>query len=121
MHQLNGYNLTGNIGNFRAGATAYRNARDYAKTKRETAILQANERLAQPQAETAADEENASPALSFVTALDTEETYTLTQDLGTSFDKDGHAARRYQESDSSLDELADYALPAKRPARRLMR
>jgi hypothetical protein len=81
---------------------------------RETAILQANERLAQPQAETAADEENASPALSFVTALDTE-------DLGTSFDKDGHAARRYQESDSSLDELADYALPAKRPARRLMR
>ena len=83
--------------------------------------MQANERLAQLQAETAADEENASPALSFVTALDTEETYTLTQDSGTSFDEDGHAARQYQESDSSLDELADCALPAKRLARRSMR
>jgi hypothetical protein len=121
MHQLNGYNLTGNIGNFRAGAIAYRNARDYAKTERDSAILQANERLAQVQAETAADEENASLALSLVTALDTEETYTLTQDSGTSFDEDGHAARLCHESDSSLDELADYALPAKRTARRSKR
>ncbi|KAF2995330.1 hypothetical protein E8E13_001346 [Curvularia kusanoi] len=121
MHQLNGYNLTGNIGNFRAGAAAYRNARDYAKMERDSAILQANERLAQLQAETAADEENVSPALSLVTALDTEETHTLTRDSGTSFDEDGHAARRDRESDSSPDELADYALPAKRPARRSMR
>ena len=83
--------------------------------------MQANERLAQPQAEIAADEENASPTLSFVTALDTEETHTLTQDSETSFDEDGHAARRCQESDSSLDELADYALPAKRTARRSKR
>ena len=121
MNQINTYGMTGSADAFRAGAAAYRNARDYAKTERDSAILQANERLAQPQAGTAADEENASPALSFVTALDTEETYTLTQDSGTSFDEDGHAARRCQESDSSLDELADYALPAKRPARRSMR
>ena len=121
MNQLRSFAMTDAATTFRAGATAYRNARDYAKTERDSAILQANERLAQLQAETAADEENASPALSFVTALDTEETYTLTQDSGTSFDEDGHAARRCQESDSSLDELADYALPAKRPARRSKR
>jgi hypothetical protein len=121
MNQINTYGMTGSADAFRAGAAAYRNARDYAKTERDSAIVQANERLAQLQAETAADEENASPALSLVTALDTEETYTLTQDSGTSFDEDGHAARRYQESDSSLDELADCALPAKRPARRSMR
>jgi hypothetical protein len=121
MNQLRSFAMMDAATTFRAGATAYRNARDYAKTERDSAILQANERLAQLHAETAADEENASPALSFVTALDTEQTYTLTQDSRTSFDEDGHAARRYQESDSSLDELADYALPAKRPARRSMR
>ena len=121
MNQINTYGMTGSANAFRAGAAAYRNTRDFAKTERDRAILQANERLAQPQAGTAADEENASPALSLVTALDTEETHTLTQDSGTSFDEDSHAARRCQESDSSLDELADYALPAKRPARRSKR
>lgn len=121
MNQLGSYALTHNRESFQAGATAYRNARDFAKAERDRAILQANERLAQLQAETVADEENASPALSFVTALDTEETYTLTQDSGTSFDEDSHALQRYQESDSSLDEAADYALPAKRPAKRSTR
>jgi hypothetical protein len=53
MYELGGYYLKGNISSFRAGATAYRNARDFTKTERDRAISQANERQAQLQAGTA--------------------------------------------------------------------
>lgn len=41
--QLNTWGLTGNLDSFRQGATAFRNARDWAKEQRDKAIAQANE------------------------------------------------------------------------------
>jgi hypothetical protein len=48
MNQLNGWAVTGNPDTFRQGATAYRNARDWAKEKRDEFIEGANERAANP-------------------------------------------------------------------------
>ena len=42
MTQLNGWAVTGNLETFRQGATALRNARDWAKEKREEIIAAAN-------------------------------------------------------------------------------
>ncbi|KAF2805314.1 uncharacterized protein BDZ99DRAFT_541115 [Mytilinidion resinicola] len=43
-NQLKGWSITGDPETFRQGATAYRNARDWAKEQRDEAIQQANER-----------------------------------------------------------------------------
>lgn len=53
-NQFNTWGMTGNIETFRQGATAYRNARDWAKEQREEAIRRANERAGECQAETLA-------------------------------------------------------------------
>ncbi|KAL5114707.1 hypothetical protein ACEQ8H_007441 [Pleosporales sp. CAS-2024a] len=45
MHELIGCRLTSSSDAFRAGATAYRNARDWAQEQRDTAIAQANHRF----------------------------------------------------------------------------
>jgi hypothetical protein len=45
MNQLNGWTVTGNSEAFRQGATAYRNARDWAKEKRDEFIETANGRV----------------------------------------------------------------------------
>jgi len=70
MNQVGSYSLTHNREAFRAGATAYRNGRDWAKKQRDAAIMHANEWLddAAP-----ADDESASPDLGFVTAEEIEE------------------------------------------------
>ncbi|QSS53757.1 hypothetical protein I7I53_01118 [Histoplasma capsulatum var. duboisii H88] len=44
MQQLKGWSLTGDLETFRQGASAYRNARDWAKEKRDEFIRAANER-----------------------------------------------------------------------------
>ncbi|EFQ99615.1 hypothetical protein MGYG_02628 [Nannizzia gypsea CBS 118893] len=51
MTQVNAWSMTGNIETFRQGASAYRNACDWAKEQRERIIDTANERLAQAQSE----------------------------------------------------------------------
>ena len=48
MNQLNSWGMTGNIETFRQGATAYRNARDWAKKKRDEFIETVNKRAASP-------------------------------------------------------------------------
>ncbi|MCJ1406828.1 hypothetical protein MMC19_000898 [Ptychographa xylographoides] len=45
MTQLNGWKMTGNPDAFRQGATAFRNARDWAKGEREALIIAANNRV----------------------------------------------------------------------------
>ena len=45
INQLNGWQMTGNINAFRQGAAAYRNARDWAKEKRDGFIEVANRRI----------------------------------------------------------------------------
>lgn len=47
MTKLNRYDMTGNLKNFRDGATAYRNNRDLAMTHRLSFIKQANEKAHQ--------------------------------------------------------------------------
>jgi hypothetical protein len=49
-NKLNVWGMTGKIGPFRQAATAYRNARDWAKEQREEAIRQANQRARERQA-----------------------------------------------------------------------
>jgi hypothetical protein len=44
MTQINTWGMTGNEKTFRQGATAFRNARDWAKEQRDEAIRRANER-----------------------------------------------------------------------------
>ena len=45
MTQFNGWSMTGNPDTFRQGAAAWRNARDWAKEKREELIIAANDKL----------------------------------------------------------------------------
>ncbi|KAI0506291.1 hypothetical protein F5B22DRAFT_660367 [Xylaria bambusicola] len=52
MMQINAYAITGNIDNFRIGVGAYRNARDWAKQKRDEAIRRANETAARNRRDT---------------------------------------------------------------------
>jgi hypothetical protein len=49
MTQLKGWSMTGDAETFRKGATAYRNARDWAKKMRDDFIMAANERLSDAQ------------------------------------------------------------------------
>ncbi|EFR03429.1 hypothetical protein MGYG_06426 [Nannizzia gypsea CBS 118893] len=51
MTQLNAWSMVGNIDGFRQGASAYRNARDWAKERRDGFINSANERHTQPPSE----------------------------------------------------------------------
>ena len=52
MTQLNTWGMTGNPETFRQGASAYRNARDWAKEKRDEFIRLANERHSNAQSQT---------------------------------------------------------------------
>jgi hypothetical protein len=49
MNQLNTWGMTGNPETFRRGATAFRNARDWTKERRDKFINTANERTPEPQ------------------------------------------------------------------------
>ncbi|KAF2276697.1 uncharacterized protein EI97DRAFT_376289 [Westerdykella ornata] len=97
MTQINSWGMTGNARTFRQGATAYRNARDWCKHKRDEAISQANERTYPVEAEAMTSDAGASPAPSFVTAVSETEAY---------------------ESDSSIEGFVKYTLPAKRSSKR---
>jgi hypothetical protein len=48
INQFNGWILIGNLKTFRQGATAYRNARDWVKEKRDKFIEAANGRVTSP-------------------------------------------------------------------------
>lgn len=54
VHQLKGWSMTSDFETFRQGATAYRNARDWAKEQRDEAIRRANGRVGDSQATTLA-------------------------------------------------------------------
>lgn len=111
MTQINTYGMTGSADAFRAGATAYRNGRDWAKAQRDAAIMHANARSNNV---VPAENARASPAPSFVAAEETEESYTLTQQSETTLIE---AANVLSESDSSLGEPTEYRIPAKRSTR----
>lgn len=63
MSQVKAWALTGDPDTFRQGATAFRNARDWAQEQRDTLITAANERARSTNAESSCSERMAYPAL----------------------------------------------------------
>jgi hypothetical protein len=108
MNQLGAYAMTHNRETFRQGATAFRNARDYAKAQRDEVIKRANKRVNDSQVGTlAADATDAS--------LDETTIEALSQESRTSLNEGSNITADPPESETSADELAlDYRLPAKR-------
>ncbi|KAI0388256.1 hypothetical protein F5Y17DRAFT_249026 [Xylariaceae sp. FL0594] len=104
--QVNSWSMTGNASNFRQGATAYRNARDWAKKMRDEAIKKANETWTRDKPSPSAPPDD--PALSFASSQK-----TLTQ-----FRFDSNATSSFGDSDTSADELGLDMSPAKRTRRR---
>ncbi|KAF2803001.1 uncharacterized protein BDZ99DRAFT_178900 [Mytilinidion resinicola] len=94
MNQINTWGMTGNVDTFRQGATAYRNARDWAKEQRDEAIRQANERANRVAAE--------APALAGDAAGDAS---------GSLNEED------FEGSDGSIQDSAEHRVPAKRSRR----
>lgn len=114
MTQLRSFAMTDTADTFRQGARAYRNGREWAEKKREEAIKQANGRANPVEAEAPAGDEGVSPAISFVTAVSDTEAYTTSQETRTSQIEDSNIWGNFEESDSSIEELPNYKLPAKR-------
>ena len=100
MNQLRSFAMTDTAETFRQGATAYRNARDWAKEQRDEAIKRANERVNESQVGASLDETYTTEALSQVSQ--------------TSLNKDSYTTVVPPESETSTDELASDRLPAKR-------
>ncbi|KAL9095818.1 MAG: hypothetical protein Q9165_001815 [Trypethelium subeluteriae] len=100
MHQVKGWNLTGDPETFRQGLAAYENARDWTEEQRNTFITQANTRAA---AATAGSTEESLGSGSTSAILDEEQ------------DENG-----LSDSETSADELArDIRSMTKRPSRAL--
>lgn len=119
MHQINAWSMTGNPETFRAGATAYRNARDWAKEQRDEAIRRANERAGKNQADTLAVGASFRQASSFASEATSEENYMLSQESQVSLTD---TTANLQESETSVDELAlKFESPAKRSSKRSKR
>jgi len=121
MTQLDSFALTGNRNTCVAGLQAYKNGREWAEKQRNEVIRQANERANPAEAEAPAGDAGASPALSFVTAASETEAYTMSQQSQTTLNEDSITLGDFQESDSSIEELAEYALPAKRSGKQSKR
>ena len=77
MDQLNTWGMTGNIETFRQGATAYRNARDWAKEQRDEAIRRANARVGEYQAGTLTADASFGQASSFASEATLDGVYTI--------------------------------------------
>lgn len=114
--QINTWGMTGNVETFRQGAAAYRNARDWAKERRDNAIGHANERAIPVDTEPPNDAACASPTLSFVTVSETE-VHTTSQQSRTSLETVFNIKDGDEESDSSVEDTEAVVLPAKRSSK----
>jgi hypothetical protein len=115
MTHLRSFDITDTPQTCRDGLRAFRNARDWAQRERDKAIEHADDIANFKEAETVEEEEEedvASPAASFVTAVDTEEAYTMTQE-GFRLSPFNDDAQGHRDSDSSQDATVE-TLPAKR-------
>lgn len=115
MSQLGAFAMTGNRDTCRDGLMAYRNAKEWAEEQRNDAIGQANERAKRVEAEVPTGDAGGNPALSFVTVVAETEAHTMSQVSRTSLNEYSNTLGDFQESNSSMEELAGYELPAKRP------
>ncbi|KAL5409511.1 hypothetical protein PMIN04_011020 [Paraphaeosphaeria minitans] len=122
MTQINTWGMTGNADTFRQGVSAYRNVRDWARKRRDDLIRQANDKAALEEAETTIENEaGTSPALSFVTAASDTEAYTMSQESRTTLNEGSNVLGIFEESDSSIETVADQGPAAKQPNKRKRR
>jgi hypothetical protein len=123
MNQLRSFAMTDTADTFRKGAGAYRNLREWTKEQRDDLIRRANETAVPPEIETSAndDEASASPALSFVTAASETEAYTMSQESRTTLNGGSNILGIFEESDSSIETLADTGVAAKQSKKRKRR
>ena len=121
MNQFTGWSITSDPETFRQGATAFRNASDWAKEQRDEAIRRANERANDSQAGALAVDESFGLVSSFVSEASLDELYTIeavSQESRTSPNEGSNITANLQESETSTDELlSDFRLPAKRFSR----
>lgn len=127
MNQLDAWALTGNPDTFRKGVAAYRNARDWAKEKRDDFISTANERRRnEDQRRTSIVDAPRGPsrASTFVSTASQDELYSIEssiQESRTSLNDNSNNTRAHiQGSGSSTDELeleGDFRIPAKRASK----
>jgi hypothetical protein len=123
MIQVNTWGMTGNIETFRQGATAFRNARDWAKEQRDEAIERANERVNDIPSTTRTSSALASSfstevsnlvALPLSIAAESQSQESPPTQIAASFTSE----ISYQDCETSTDELAiDMNPPAKRSSR----
>ena len=113
MHQINTWGMTGNVETFRQGATAFRNARDWAKEQRDEAVRLANERNSRFSIETHFIAASSSQVSGQPSETAAEEHSRLSQDSRNVFTETS-ATIELQESDTSCDELARDPSPVKR-------
>ena len=125
--QLKAWALRSDPESFRNGVAAYRNARDWAKEKRDGFISQANERRRnenQPRASIIDASRGPSRASTFVSTASQDELYSIDssiQESRTSLNDNSNNTRAHiQGSGSSTDELElerDFRIPAKRASK----
>ncbi|KJK85104.1 hypothetical protein H633G_11068 [Metarhizium anisopliae BRIP 53284] len=98
--QIKTWGLNGDADTFRHGASAFRNARDWAKEQRDIAIQQANERAKRVASFTASG-----LGLDLADEGSGEDTITTSQETVLRPHSHSHKSRSY-ESDTSADELS---------------
>ena len=116
-NQLNTWGMTGNIETFRQGATAYRNARDWAKEQREEAIRRVNKRAGEFQVETLAVDASFERITRYTSETTVEEDSRLSQESRSSLNETSNTTTDLQESDASSCDLASDVLPIKRSSK----
>lgn len=110
--------MTRNLDTLRQGATAYRNARDWAKEQRDEAIRRANERVNDSQVRTLAIGASFGGVITEALLDETSTIEAPSQESQTSLNEGSNITADIQESESSIDELAsNYKVPAKRLSR----
>ena len=98
--------MTDTAETFRQGATAYRNARDWAKEQREAAIVRANEIANECQTETFAGDATSTRNLSQATATTLNENSRLSRAPRGSLEATLDANIDFQKPDAVFDEFA---------------
>ena len=109
MHQLRSFAMADTAETFRQGATAYRNAQDWAKEQRDVAILQSNERASDSQSTALAVEASLEPSYSFTNEPGFDEpsmTEPLSQESQISLSYDSITTVSLQDSEALSDELS---------------
>lgn len=121
MNELKDWYMPNDVGTLRQGATAFRNARDWASKQRDEAISWANARANDIQAEPPAVDDSFGLVSSFVSEASPDErcsTQAPSQESRTSPDNGSGTAADLQEYETSTDELCSGSrLPAKRSSR----